>query len=233
MPSQDSENYQWLKNHALSEGAALFGAADVDPFRETFLLSDAETAGLKNGVSMAVPLSSSVLEGIQNAPSLLYKWHYQQANNLLDKMAFRLTERIMEKGYRALPIPASQLVDPDGRRGHLSHRAVAERAGLGWRGRNNLVVNEQYGSALRLVTVLTDLPLTLDRPVEFRCDSCEACVRMCPAGALGGSSSDYRLEICHEMLSTFSKQRGIGVHICGVCVKACLLRKRGNGTGRA
>jgi epoxyqueuosine reductase QueG len=233
MSSPDFENYQWLKNYTLSEGAALFGVMDAGPFRETFLLSEEETAGLKNGVSMAVPLSPSVLAGIRNAPTLLYKWHYQQANNLLDKMAFRLTERIMEKGYRALPIPASQLVDPEGRRGHLSHRAVAERAGLGWRGRNNLTVNERYGSAIRLVTVLTDLPLSLDRPAEFQCGSCEACVRLCPAGALGGSSSEYRIETCHEMLSTFSKHRGIGVHICGVCVKACFLRKPGNGTGGA
>jgi epoxyqueuosine reductase len=223
------KHYNWLKDSALQEGAVLFGVADVEPFRETFLLSEAENAGLKYGVSMAAALSPSVLAGIQNAPTLLYKWHYQQANNLLDKIAFRLTQKIMEKGYRALPIPASQLVDWDSQRGHLSHRAVAERAGLGWRGRNNLLVTDQFGSTIRLVTILTDLPLAIDHPVKPKCGLCTACVQMCPAGALGQRPEDYQLEKCYKLLSMFSKRKGIGVHICGVCVKACLYRKLDDG----
>jgi epoxyqueuosine reductase len=224
-------NTERLRGLAFREGAVLFGIADIGPIRNRFLLSAEETAGMTCGISMAVALSSPVLMGIVDHPTLLYKWHYQQANNLLDKMAFRLYAEIAAAGHRALPIPASQIVDWSGHKGHVSHRAVAELAGLGWRGRNNLVVNGTHGSAIRLVTLLTDMPLIPDSPVSTGCGSCMACVKLCPAGALGTEAGEYRLDLCHAKLTEFSKERGIGVHICGVCVKACLFRPKSGDAG--
>jgi epoxyqueuosine reductase len=220
------KNYERLRDFAVREGAMLFGVADISPIRGRFLLSEPEISGMNFGVSIAVALSPPVLKGIHDRPTLLYKWHYQQANNLLDKIAFLLFEQIAAGGHQALPIPASQIVDWEGHKGHLSHRAVAELAGLGWRGRNNLLVNEVHGSAIRLATVLTDLPLSTDSPVPPQCGECELCVRQCPAGALGMNADEYRLNQCHAKLNEFSKERGIGVHICGVCVKACLFRRQ-------
>jgi epoxyqueuosine reductase len=226
MNGQARENTDWLKGFAVREGAALFGVADIGPIRDRFLLSEQETSGMPFGVCMAVTLSPSVLTGILDRPTLLYKWHYQQANNLLDKMAFRMSAEITTRGHRALPIPASQIVDWTGHRGHVSHRSVAELAGLGWRGRNNLIVNAVHGSAIRLVTVLTDIALLPDNPVEAQCGTCAVCVKLCPADALGKEAGDYRLDRCHAKLTEFSRERGIGVHICGACVKACLFRHR-------
>ena len=220
------ENTEWLKGLAEREGAALFGVAEIGPIRNRFLLSEQEASGLPYGVCMAVTLSPPVLNGIQDRPTLLYKWHYQQANNLLDKMAFRMSTEIHAAGHRALPIPASQIVDWTGHRGHVSHRAVAELAGLGWRGRNNLIVHAAHGSAIRLVTVLTDIALSPDHPVEAQCGTCSACVKLCPAEALGMEAGEYRLDRCHAKLTEYSRERGIGVHICGACVKACLSRHR-------
>jgi epoxyqueuosine reductase QueG len=176
---------------------------------------------MRFGISLGVVLSRAVLDGIQDRPTLLYKWHYRQANNLLDKIAYGVTIQIIEKGFRAIPIPASQVVDWGKQMGHVSHRLVGEAAGLGWRGRNNLLVNEQYGAQFRLVTVLTDLPLVPDKPIQQNCGSCYRCVDVCPAGALGENSNDYDLEKCYDCLTGFSKLRGIGMHICGICVRAC------------
>ncbi|MCJ7812331.1 hypothetical protein MUP95_03305, partial [bacterium] len=147
--------------------------------------------------------------------------HYRQANNLLDKIAFILSQHIVEKGYRALPIPASQVVDWESQKGHVSHRVIAEAAGLGWRGRNNLLVNRVYGSQIRLVSILTDYPLVVHSPVNDQCGECTACVSACPAGALGTTPDEYDFDKCYGLLTEFSKKRGIGVHICGICVKAC------------
>jgi len=226
MNDQAAENTGWLKGLALREGAALFGVADIGTIGNRFLLSEQETSGMRFGVSMAVALARPVLEGILDRPTLLYKWHYQQANNLLDKMAFLMAAQIAVAGYHALPIPASQIVDWTRHRGHVSHRAIAELAGLGWRGRNNLIVNADHGAAIRLVTLLTDFPLSTNSPVEAQCGTCSACVKLCPAAALGMEAGDYRLDRCHAKLTEFSRERGIGVHICGVCVKACLIRRR-------
>jgi epoxyqueuosine reductase len=229
MNRNPSENRARLRDLALREGAVLFGAVDVRPFRPHLAPLAAEAGDLDYAVSMGVALSPAVLEGCQTGPTLLYKWHYRQANNLLDRIAFLLSQRLVEEGARALPVPASQMVDWTGQTAHLSHRAVAERAGLGWRGRNNLIVNPAHGAGIRLVTVLTDLPLETGIPAAFGCGSCRACLSACPAGAIGETAADYRLERCHETLTAFSRERSIGVHICGVCVRACV-RARAAGT---
>jgi len=226
MSSAEQQNTHWLKNLTMELGGALFGVADIDPLKDRFLLTASELEDLKYGISVGVILSRSVLNGILDSPTLLYKWHYRQANNLLDRIAFVLSEQLIEKGYRALPIPASQVVNWETHRGHLSHRLLAEAAGLGWRGRNNLLVNQIYGSQIRLVSILTDCSLETNVPVENMCGKCGACISACPAGALGESSVDYDLEKCHALLTEFSKIRGIGMHICGLCVKVCSGSKR-------
>ncbi len=221
MNSIEQQNTRWLKDLAVGLGCALFGVTEIDQLKDRFLLSPSEINGLKSGISIGVVISPSVLNGIKDAPTLLYKWHYRQANNLLDKIAFILSQRIVEKGFRALPIPASQVVDWELQKGHVSHRVIAEEAGLGWRGRNNLLVNRVYGSQIRLASILTDYPLIKNSPVDGHCEECTVCVSACPAGALGMTPNEYDFDKCYGLLSEFSKKRGIGVHICGLCVKTC------------
>jgi len=86
------------------------------------------------------------------------------------------------KGKKALPIPASQIIDWEKKLGHLSHRQVGVHLGLGFYGRNNLLVHPEYGSQLRLVTVLTDWEIDLPGPVKGQELSC---------GGLPGKSDSY------------------------------------------
>jgi epoxyqueuosine reductase QueG len=124
-------------------------------------------------------------------------------------------------GYEALPIPASQIIDWENQRAHLSHKMIALRAGIGWIGRNNLLVHPEYGAKIRLATILTDLPLKENRKIEGGCGSCRNCIEICPASALKDSYKDYDKETCLERLKYFSKAYGIGQYICGLCVKVC------------
>ncbi len=210
-----------LKSRSHEMGGALFGVADLTPHKDRFLLSDAELNGLIRGIVVGVVLSPAILAGIENQPTLLYKWHYRQANNLLDRIAFVLTQDLIAAGFRALPVAASQTVDRKMQRGHVSHRALAEAAGLGWRGRNNLLVHPVFGSRVRLVSILTDLDVGPGTPLPFGCGACHRCVNVCPAGALGETPEAYDLSACYDCLTTFSRINGIGQHICGICVKAC------------
>ncbi|OFY66337.1 MAG: hypothetical protein A2Y71_15855 [Bacteroidetes bacterium RBG_13_42_15] len=220
--------YNKLKRMAINLGGTLFGVADVIPYQAYFNLSPEEYQNLHRGISIGVLLSESVLDAITTYPTLLYKWHYRQANNLLDHIAFRVSQFIIQAGYRAVPIPASQVTDWEKHTGHLSHRSMAEKAGLGWRGRNNLLVTQQYGSHVRLVSILTDLPLKPDESMVNKCGRCMKCVHSCPAGALGNHSDDYDINKCYTQLTGYSRLPGIGAHICGICVKSC---KGGKGSG--
>ena len=220
-----SENYRRLKEFALEQGVALFGVADVTPIRETFHIHPPESVALLDrGVSMAVRLSDAVLETLTDKPNLLYKHHYREANERLDTVAFRLAARIEEWGYRGLAVAASQTIDWRKQIAHLSHKRVAVQAGLGWLGRNNLLVTPQYGARVRLVTVLTNMPLQTDQPLQEDCRACQACLSVCPAGAIGKRQEDFDHQACYEQLRHFAQKENIGYYICGLCQKACMKR---------
>lgn len=203
-------------------GGSLFGVADLRTFKKNeILLPPSLIDQLHFGISVGFPLSHAILEDIEHQPTPLYFHHYQRVNILLDTLGLILTSTIQDLGYQAMPIPASQIVDWKNQRGHLSHKHVARAAGLGWIGRNNLFVSEQFGSRIRLVTVLTDLPLVTEPPVLGNCGSCQSCQSVCPAGAISERQEDFDHLRCYEQLRLFTKTLHFSHNICGVCVKAC------------
>lgn len=165
-------------------------------------------------------LSKSVLATIKDQPTLLYKHHYKTVNWLLDQTAFHLVRFIEENGKRAIAIPASQTIDWKHQQGHASHRHLAREAGLGYIGKSGLLVHQHFGAQVRYCSLLTDLEFTPDKKgVEENCGTCRKCIEVCPAQAITEDGVDlYR---CYEKLKEFSRIRGIGQYICGVCVKAC------------
>ncbi len=66
----------------------------------------------------------------------------------------------------------------------ILEKAYAARAGLGWIGKNTLLLNEQFGSWLVLGEIVTDLELEYDEPVPDQCGRCEECLHACPTNAL-------------------------------------------------
>lgn len=210
-----------IQDFCQENAVPLFGTCSIETLKDKFYLTAEELDGLTHAISMAIPLSEAVLNGILDHPTLLYKWHYRQANIQLDKLAFLLSMKIQEIGFRALPIPASQVVDWQKHVGHLSHRHVAVQAGLGWFGRNNLLVTKKYGAQLRLVTCLTNLPLPEGSVQEFGCGDCIECVAACPVNAIGNQANEHNFQRCYDLLEFFCKKKGVNLHICGICVKAC------------
>jgi epoxyqueuosine reductase len=210
-----------LGEYALSLGFSLFGAADVSAIRSESLLSEATRAKFPYAVSLGKRTVDAVLDDIEDKPTPLYFHHYRQLNYFLDRGALHVASHIQELGYRALPIAASQIVDWENQRGHVSHKKIGQMAGLGWIGRNNLLVNGECGSRFRLVTVLTDMPLEPGSPAAFGCGTCRACVAPCPAGAIMERPEDFDHRACYAQLDAWRKAHVVSQHICGVCVKAC------------
>jgi len=224
-----------IVEEAKKEVKLLSGFARLDEEREGF---DHEivksSAGLDYAVSLAFPLSLGVLRTITDRPTTIYKHHYQQANYLLDRATLRISRMLEEEGFRALPVPASVYTSRSELKAHLCHRTIAQRAGLGWWGKNNLIVHPRFGAGIRLATVLTDAPLAPPgEPVSASfpdkagtCGDCRACIDVCPVGAIGGSISDFDRNACFSKVREFER-KVIGVGICGICVRACR-EARGN-----
>ena len=203
----------------------LFGTALVDDeHRERFHESIRDISrSLPYAVSMGVRLSQPVLDTVLTAPTWTYYYHYRQANIALDQAAFGMAGVIQREGFRALPIPASQILDWELLRAHLSHREIGGLAGLGWMGRNNLLVTPEYGSQVRFVTVLTDMELP-ERSGDHAggdCGKCRACVKMCPVGAIDEDPGKFDLDKCAAQLRRFAKSEKINTMICGLCIKVC------------
>jgi epoxyqueuosine reductase QueG len=179
---------------------------------------------LDHAILLGIRLSAEVLDTIEGAPNWTYYHHYRTVNFALDQAALFAARECRRLGGRALPIPASQVMDWERLLGHLSHRELGERAGVGWRGRNNLLVHPVHGSQVRYATVLTDLALPspgIELAAGADCGDCRACVDACPAGAIAMDPLAFDLDRCTAQVRRFSRSEKLNVLICGICVRAC------------
>lgn len=183
---------------------------------------------LKYAVSIGVKLSDAILQTIESAPSFVYFQHYRTANTLLDSVAFRLSRLLEEKGYSALPVAASQSLGKNNPyRGVIAHKTVAVLSGLGFVGKSGLFLSTEYGSKVRLATILTNAPLQNELPIiENGCDDCKICQKACPAGAIFGEKPttdgerNFDAEKCSKYMKEHFQDIGRG-SVCGVCIKVC------------
>ncbi|MEW6108463.1 MAG: 4Fe-4S double cluster binding domain-containing protein [Nitrospirota bacterium] len=139
---------------------------------------------------------------------------------------------LKNKGYRYLCIPpdSDRIRDTFISRLYplFTHKIAATSAGLGWIGRNGLLINPFYGPRLSLATVLTDAPLEVSSPVEFSmCGNCRLCVEFCPSEAITGkdwSRFDPFVELVRQEHCIAYKKNMKSVNgkpNCGFCINIC------------
>lgn len=161
------------------EGADLVGIARMD---------GVENCPYLRGVAVAVVLPKPVILDLQQAPTEEYFRLYHQLNQKLNRIVLAGEAFLRQAGYRAWAQTTDRVETGPDHRSPLPHKTIAARAGLGWIGKNCLLVTPQYGPAVRLSSLLTDAPLTYGQPIlESRCGDCGLCVGSCPAGALKGA----------------------------------------------
>lgn len=96
----------------------------------------------------------------------------------LQNLAEKISANVGSHGYRAFVDSAPVL-----------ERALAEKAGLGWIGKNTMLINKSAGSWFFLGELFTDLPLPIDAQESDHCGSCSACIDVCPTQAFAGPNS--------------------------------------------
>ena len=103
----------------------------------------------------------------------------------------------------------------------VSHRVHAEKSGIGWRGKNGLIVNPQYSCMIRLSGVITDTPLVHTQAMKEGCGDCTSCEEACTFLENREKLDDYR-EQCRVYLDNL----GLEDEVCGKCIKACVYSPR-------
>ncbi|RLQ85012.1 tRNA epoxyqueuosine(34) reductase QueG [Planomicrobium sp. Y74] len=117
--------------------------------------------------------------------------------------------------------------------GELSDRAVAERAGIGWSAKNTNIITPEFGSYVYLGEMITNIPFTLNEPMEDQCGDCRLCIDTCPTGAIveGGQLNAQR---CISFLTQtkgflpdeFRSKIGNRLYGCDTCQTVCPKNKR-------
>jgi epoxyqueuosine reductase len=220
-----------LKENLEENGASLVGFADlsvIDPrIKKNFTV----------GISIALALDPIVIKGIIDGPTLEYYREYKRANAKLDYLSESISSFLHKRGYNTDHWGATE----DREFGHymteLPHKTVATLSGLGWIGKCALLVTNEYGSALRLTTVLTDIEEQIeDKSVkESYCKECSICVDVCPGKAPKGHNWHRGLtredlfdpDLCCTNAKKLAKERtGIEYSFCGICIANCPYTKK-------
>ncbi len=172
------------------------------PFSKAFLFTQAMDVGIFN-----------------TAPHVNVQVHVADIYGSLGSIANQMALFIRKSGYPAIPNPALA--------GSVLYPPLAAYAGLGYPGRNGLLISPDNGPCQRIGAVFVDLPVEVQHAenphtwIDAFCQKCGKCIRKCPSGAIREipemrsndrpSCTDY--EKCSmEYKTSFS---------CGICVKVC------------
>ena len=136
----------------------------------------------------------------------------------LQKFARKIQDVAGPFGYRAFVDSAPVL-----------ERALAEKSGMGWIGKNTMLINTQAGSWFFLGELFTDLPLPVDEQVSDHCGSCSACLDICPTKAFVKPNlldatrciSYLTIELRTSIPVEFRKAMGNRIYGCDDCQLVC------------
>lgn len=112
--------------------------------------------------------------------------------------------------------------------GELIDVAVAQRAGIGFIGRNGLLITEEYGSWVYLGEIITDIEIEPDEPIENGCGDCMRCVQYCPPSALLADGRmnakkclSYQTQAKEYMPEKYRRRMTTVIYGCDICQLVC------------
>ncbi len=218
-----------LKREAKRLGVNLIGFANVERWEE-FQFTDPEYyphniwPWAKTVIVLAVQIYLPMLE---TTPSVVYSELYNTTNRMLDDIAYRIANRLNGMGYRAHFFPRdcygdiSVLVKKP--KAAFSHVIAGYYAGLGTIGMNHTLLTKEYGSRVRLVSVITDASLPADKMIENNlCIRCMQCVKNCPVQAFMPQQEGIVAHMDkHKCALYHQKLKGEFHYPCGRCTAVC------------
>jgi epoxyqueuosine reductase len=146
------------------------GTVRVITARMNYLPSDADDDWRAREQERAVDATAAVISIYARGRD-----YHKVLRARLQQLAERIQREIGEFGYRVFTDSAP-----------VMEVALAQKSGIGWRGKHTLLLNREAGSMFFLGEMLTDLPLPVDAPTTSHCGQCSACIDVCPTQAILG-----------------------------------------------
>ncbi len=229
MSNKKGANLMNLEKYILDLGADKVGFADLSE------IPIENRHHLNYGISIAKKINPEIVRNIADGPNQSYYEEYQRLNRALDQIASQVAEKIKAMGYEAIAKTTTIVASSESLCTDLPHKTVATRAGLGWIGKCALLVTNDYGSAVRLTSVLTNLKLSTAIPInESKCGNCTLCTNVCEGNAVKGINwhlgmdreSFYDAKACKKEARKKCNLENIESNICGQCINICPYTRR-------
>jgi len=187
---------QLTKKLVMSSGAIAAGIATEETIQGgppstdlTYVMPEARSA-----VVFAVPLDQEAIERfLKKEDMAAANLDNRRINNVASGLAFELSEFLMMKGYKSVPLAANAVYRKDTPKGPydekppVSHRYLAVRSGIGHFGLSGNVIMDKYGANIILASVLTEAELAPTDPLppeDNYCDGCRLCMSACASGLM-------------------------------------------------
>jgi epoxyqueuosine reductase len=215
-----------IRQIVIKNGADLFGIALVDRFSEA--PKGFHPIDIYKKTKSVIVFAKRIPSGsIFSESCVSYTHSFTLAIQAVDSMTFRISTELDSIGIKSVIIPTDdpyEYWDEENKTGKaiLSLRHSGYLAGLGIIGRNNLLVNEQFGNMIQIGALLIDLELEPSQIADYKTcpDNCRICFDTCPVNALDGITVNQKL--CRP-LSVYRNEKGYVLQKCYNCRKNCPL----------
>ncbi len=221
-------------------------------FNKTFLLEwikngfNGSMKYLENNIDkranpkLIIPEAKSIISLILN-----YNYNFQQKENIpkIAKYAFAKDYHLVVKEKLNILINEINKKYPNNNRyfvdtAPIFDKAWANLAGVGWIGKNTLLINKKFGSYVFIGEIITSLELEYDNSLENFCGECEECIKACPTKALikpykldaTKCISYHTIENKGEIPDEIKKNLNNYIYGCNICQDVCPWNKKLNNT---
>lgn len=210
-----------VKNTARELGAVMVGITELKDHH----VFDEYDLPYKYAISVVLPMDREVMLTI---PSAEASHEITEIYSAVGQIANHLSMRIRAIGHEAKAVSGIDAASAE-----VLHIPIALDAGLGQLGKHGSMITKEYGSNVRLATVLTNLPLAIDKPIDIGvddfCSSCRICTTNCPPHAIFDTKQMVRGEEkwyvnFDTCVPYFSSHGG-----CGICIEVCPWSADGRG----
>ena len=211
-----------VRKYLLELGVSKVGYANVEGLASEF-------TDLPNGISLVLKIPKETIQLVIDEDYEDYWKSFHKQIDILTEISLKGEEYIKNQGHNAFALTMTRNeCDMEKLLSILPYKTIATKSGLGWIGRSALFVTPEYGSAVALGAILTDMPLEFGNPItDSECDECENCQKACPVNAINPKKWNDRLnrediidiEACGEYIIDQYKI-GLG---CTKCMSECKL----------
>ncbi len=184
---------------------------------------------------------SKLVPGANSVISLAYNYHNPETS--INKGSHKISQYALGRDYHKVvkkklkiflkmiqekfgAVPGRCFVDS----APVMERDLAKRAGLGWMGKNTLLIHPKMGSYFFLAEIILDLELDYDMPIKDHCGTCTKCIEACPTDAIGNNGytldaskciSYATIELKDKIPESFKGKMENWIFGCDICQEVC------------